>query len=110
MFDYVITSLAAEIHDLILTLPTETPYDILKETLIERTPASDQRHLQQLFSAEELGDRKPTQLLCRLQQLASNIPSRIVFTMTAQFNVRIVLASTQSNTPINKLAQLAYNN
>ena len=37
MFDYVIASLspefAAEIHDLILTPPAETPYDILKNSL-----------------------------------------------------------------------------
>ena len=53
---------AAEIRDLILTPPVETPYDVLKETLIKRTQVSDQRRLQQLFSTEELGDRKPTQL------------------------------------------------
>ena len=45
MFHYVIASLAlefaAEIRDLILTPPAETPYDILKETLIKRTAASD---------------------------------------------------------------------
>ena len=70
MFDYVIASLtlefAAEIRDLIFTPPAGTPpYDVLKERLIQRTPASNQRRLQQLFSAEELGDRKPTQLLRR---------------------------------------------
>ena len=36
--------------------------------------ASEQRHMQQLFSAEEL-DHKPAQLLCRLQQLAGDTPS-----------------------------------
>ena len=71
MFNYVIASLApkfaAENHDLILTPPAESPYVVLKETLIKRTASSDQRCLQQLFSAEELGDWKPTQLLCCLQ-------------------------------------------
>ena len=46
MFHYVIASLASEfaakICDLILTPPAETPYDVLKETLINRTAASDQ--------------------------------------------------------------------
>ena len=31
-----------------------------------------QQHIQQLLTAEELGDQKPTQFLCRLQQLAGN--------------------------------------
>ena len=73
MFDYVIASLAhkfaAEICDLIVTPPAETPYDVLKEMLIKRT-ASNQRCLQQLFSAAELDNWKPAQLLHNLQQLA----------------------------------------
>ena len=104
MFDYVIASLApefaAEIRDLILTPPAETPYDVLKETLIKRTAASDQGRLQQLFSAEELGDRKPTQLLRRLQQLAGDTPGadgaflRELFLQCLPINIRMVLALT----------------
>ena len=63
MFDYVIASLspevAAEIRDLILSPPAETPYDVLKKQLVRRTAASEQKRLQQLFSSEELGDRSP---------------------------------------------------
>ena len=74
MFEYVIASLApefaAEICDLIVTPPAETPYDILKEMLIKRTAASNQRCLQQLFSVAELDNWKPAQLLHNLQQLA----------------------------------------
>eukprot|EP00731_Ephydatia_muelleri_P016142 Em0009g566a len=66
-FDYVISSLnpefAMEVRDLILNPPTEIPYDSLKTELVKRTTTSEQRKLQQLISGEELGDRKPMQLL-----------------------------------------------
>ena len=117
MFDYVIASLAsefaAEIRDLILTPPAEPPYNFLKEMLIKRTAASNQRHLRQLFSAEELGDRKLTQLLRRLQQLAGDTLGadgaflQELFLQCLPSNVRMVLASTRSDMPINELAQLA---
>jgi len=76
-FDHVIASLAPEfameVHDLILQppnlAPNTTPYDRLKEQPIKRMAALEQRQLQQLFNAEELGDRKPSQLLQRMQQL-----------------------------------------
>ena len=78
MFDYVVANLtpdiAIEIRDLILRPPEENPYNVLKAQLIKRTAASEQRQLQQLLSTEELGDRKPTQLLRRLQQLAGDTP------------------------------------
>ena len=66
-FDHVIAVLAmevaTEVRDLILNPPDDAPYDLLKATLIKRTEASEQRKLQQLLTAEELGDRKPSQLL-----------------------------------------------
>ena len=117
MFDYVVASLspefATEIRDLILALPEVNPYDVLKEQLIKRTAASEQRRLQQLFSAEELGDRKPTQLLRRLKQLAGDTPGadgvflRELFLQRLPTNARMVLASTRSDTTIEELAQLA---
>ena len=71
-FDYVIESLAPEfalqVRDLILNPPASSPYTDLRKILVERTAASEQR-LQQLFNAEELGDRKPNQHLRWMQQL-----------------------------------------
>ena len=72
-FDYVIASLspevACEVRDLLIKPPENRPYETLKAELIKRTTASEQRKLQQLLVGEELGDRKPTQLHRRMQQL-----------------------------------------
>ena len=120
-FDYVISSLspefATEVRDLLLRPPEDTPYDTLKTELVKRTAASEQRKLQQLISGEELGDRKPTQLLLRIQQLlgdkvgTADVPSssflRKLFLQRLPSNVRMVLASTDTSMDLNKLAELA---
>ena len=62
--DQVVSSLspefAAEVRDLLLRPPADNPYSVLKEQLIKRTALSEQHKLQQLFTGEELGDRKPS--------------------------------------------------
>ena len=77
-FDYVISSLSpeftTEVGDLLLQPPVENPYNTLKTELIRRTTTSEQQKLQQLISGEELGDRKPSQLLRRMQQLLGDQP------------------------------------
>jgi len=77
-FNYVVASLtpqfAAEVRDLLLKPPAEYPYYQLKEELTKHTTASEQRKLQLLFTGEELGDCKPSQLLCRMQQLLGDRP------------------------------------
>lgn len=117
-FDYIIASLspevATEIRDLILKPPDTTPYKVLREQLIRRTAASEQRRLQQLFNSEELGDRKPTQLLRRMQQLLGDRASltdstflRELFLQRLPPNVRMVLASTSATATLEEIAELA---
>ena len=57
------TDVAMEIRDLLLQSPEDRAYEVLKRKLIKRTAASEQHRLRELFTTEELGDRKPTQLL-----------------------------------------------
>ena len=118
-FDHVIASLgpefATEVRDLILKPPADNPYDTLKSQLIRRTAASEQRKLQQLISGEELGDRKPTQLLRRMQQvLGDKLGSadsqsflRELFLQRLPSNVHMVLALADTSMDLGKLADMA---
>ena len=117
-FDYIVSSLAPEIatevRELILQPPEDNAYDTLKEQLIKRTTPSEQKRLQQLFHEEELGDRKPSQLLRRMQQLlgdkARNTDSaflRELFLQRLPPNVRMILASTPDTGNLDDVAQLA---
>ena len=100
--------------DLILQPPDDTPYDRLKQQLIKRTAASEQKRLQQLFHAEELGDRKPSQFLRRMQQLLADKARETdnaficeLFMQRLPANVRMVLASIPDTGNLDELAQLA---
>ena len=117
-FDHVISSLssevAAEVRDLLIRPPRDEPYTQLKTQLTKRTAASEQKKLQLLLTSEELGDRKPTQLLRRMQQLLGDRPGladgsflRELFLQRLPPNVRMVLASTPDGTSLEGLADLA---
>lgn len=117
-FDHIVSSLtpeiAMEVRDIILHPPERTPYDTLKDQLIARTTASEQRRLQQLFNTEELGDRKPSQLLRRMHQLLGDKAAtadtafiRELFLQRLPANVRMVLASAGGTQSLLELADLA---
>ena len=70
--------------------------------------------MQQLFNAEELGDRKPSQLLRHMQQLlgdkANNTNGAFIRELSLQLlpsNVHMVLASTPDTESLDELTQLA---
>ncbi len=117
-FDYVVSSLgpkiAVEIRDLLLNPPTVAPYDRLKVELVKRTAVSEQQKLQQLISGEELRDRKPSQLLRRMQQLLGQQRGSLdnpflkeLFLQRLPPHVRMVLAAADTSTDLNKLADMA---
>ncbi|XP_064475718.1 uncharacterized protein LOC135389614 [Ornithodoros turicata] len=116
-FYHVISALspsaAEEVYDVIASPPLDIPYDKLKAALLKRTTCSDRARLQQLLSAEELGDRRPTQLLRSMRQLLGDGASstsdsfiRELFLQRLPRNVQMVLAAT-SNLSTDELATLA---
>ena len=106
---------AIEVRAIILKPPATNPYNnSLKTQLIARTMVSEQRPLQQLFNIEELGDRKPSQLLRIMKQLLGD---KAVMADTAFLwdlflqglppNVRMVLASAGGSQLLEEQADLA---
>ncbi|XP_028412501.1 uncharacterized protein LOC114535338 [Dendronephthya gigantea] len=112
-YSHVIAALspeaATEVRDLILTPPDANPYDVLKAALTERVSLSKRRKLHQVLHAEELGDRKPSQLLCQLQQLSGITDSdllRELFLQRLPSNVQVGLLSHPGK-PLAELAVIA---
>ncbi len=115
-FAHVIASLqpenAQEIRDLLINFPNNQPYDKLKTELIKRTSASEQKRLHQLLISEELGDKKPSQLLRRMRQLLGDntLEDRILrqlFLQRLPMKAQLILASSADTVSIDQLATLA---
>jgi hypothetical protein len=82
IFNYVASQLnqqqAAEGQDLITSPPEHEPYDLLKVELVRRLSTSREQRVRQLFSHEEMDDRKPTQFLRHLRGLAPDVPDKFL--------------------------------
>ena len=107
------TEYATEVQDLLLTPPEEEPYEKLKDQLIARLADSERQKLRQLLTAEELGDRKPTQLLRKMQLLLGEKAKfingsllRELFLQRLPSNVQMILASADEMT-VERLAEMA---
>lgn len=101
---------AVEVKDIITNPPAERKYDTLKRELIKRLSESEDARLKQMLNKEELGDRKPSQYLRSLEELADGAVSktflRSIWSSRLPTNIQTVIA-TQVNAPLEELAQLA---
>ncbi|CAN7938206.1 unnamed protein product, partial [Ixodes hexagonus] len=104
---------ADEVDDLLAPPPATEPYEQLKTTILDRKTTSERTRLQQLLAAEELGDRRPSQMLHRMRQLLgdqsvdSNSPLlRELFLQRLPQQIVVVLAATDDMN-LDKLAQVA---
>lgn len=115
-FNHVLTVLSPEIADEVADLITKPdanePYSKLKEAIINRTTLSDSQRLKQLLSGEELGTRKPSQLLRHMRQLVNDtgyVNDQVLkelFLQQMPVNVKQILLSLTSVT-LDQLAEIA---
>ncbi|GFY20786.1 transposon Tf2-9 polyprotein [Trichonephila clavipes] len=75
-FNYIVSNLppeaAAIVRDLIITPDETDPYGAIKAQLIQRTGESSQQEIRKLLTGEELGDRKPSELLRTMNRRAAS--------------------------------------
>lgn len=73
-YNYIIQSLdddsLSEVSDIVLNSPATEQYETLKNRLIKSYAESAQKKLRTFLSDIDLGDRKPSQLLRRMRDLA----------------------------------------
>ena len=103
---------ATEVRDIILRPDAEAPYDKLKEALLKRTAVSEQKRLQELLNQEEIGERKPSQVLRRMQQLAGGQDfdkklMKSLFLGKLPKSVQQILAAAGDQIEITELANMA---
>nr|XP_054770804.1 uncharacterized protein LOC129278684 [Lytechinus pictus] len=115
-YSHVIAALpqevAQEVRDILICPPENNQYQTLKEKLMARVSASEQRRVQMLLTEEELGDRKPSQLLRRMEQLLGDQTLekgifKQLFLQRLPVNVRLILASTSEALSLSDLSELA---
>lgn len=104
---------ADEVADVIGAPLGDAPYQRLKQSILDRTTASESARLRHLLTHEELGDRRPSQLLNTMRQLlgASNVDSngallKELFLQRLPQSTRIVLAAAGDLT-LDRAAELA---
>lgn len=76
-YNYIVSHLPPEIasliRDVLMNPDNNTPYENLKSELIKRSGESSQQEIRQLLSGEELGSRKPSELLRNMKRRAESI-------------------------------------
>lgn len=114
-YNYIVSQLDArfanEVDDIITRPPNTGRYERLKTELIRRLSLIEEQRVRQLISAEELGDRKPSQFLRHLRSLAGSaqVQDNLLRTLWLQRLPQQIQAilQIQSDLALDKLAELA---
>lgn len=104
---------ASELDDVLSTVSLDDAYDVLKSAILDRMQASQRSRIQQLLTEEDLGDRKPSQMLHHMRQLLGDPPSESQQPLLRELSLqrlpqgmRMVLAGSDDFS-LDKLATLA---
>lgn len=114
-YNHVVAAISPEtatvVRDVVKNPSEDDPYKQLKDTLIRRVGMSQHQRLQKLLSDEEIGDRKPSQMLRDMEHLLGEVESkqilRELFLQRLPTNLRTVLATLDLELP--ELAEKADN-
>ncbi|XP_023213966.1 uncharacterized protein LOC111616840 [Centruroides sculpturatus] len=106
---YVDAEILTQVSDILLSPPASGKYELIKERLISAFADSETQRTKKLLTEMELADRKPSQLLCEMHNLADEkIGENFLKTLWLQrlpINMRSIL-SVSSN-QLSKLAAMA---
>ena len=103
-----------QVQDILRNPPSEGKFDFLKAEIIKRLSISETHRLQQLLSSEQLGSRRPSQMLREMQRLLGEKVEtfdkgvfRQLFLQRLPSHVQGVLAAFSSDMNLDKLAEAA---
>ncbi|XP_037280319.1 uncharacterized protein LOC119173621 [Rhipicephalus microplus] len=114
-YDYVVAHLdsryAAEVRDILANSPADDRYLHLKRELIRRLSPSQDEKVRNLLQHEELGDRKPSQLLRYMRDLLGSTPVddcllHIIWLQRLPPHAQAILQA-QPNLPLDQLSRIA---
>lgn len=112
-FHYVVSALDSELSsyvaDIIMKPPTEKPYDIIKQRLIDQFSESESTRIRTLLCDMTLGDQKPSQLLHKMSQMSAHkLPDDVLKMLWLQrLPITVQQILTTSSDKIEDLAVMA---
>lgn len=103
--------IATMVRDVIISPDGSDPFKNLKEEIIKRCGETKSQEIRRLLAGEQLGDRKPSELLRVMQRRAENhnVSDTLLLELFLQqlpSNAQFILASVQDITPV-KAAEIA---
>lgn len=114
-YNYIVSHLppdvASIIRDILMQPDATDPYGVLKKELIARSGESSQQEIRQLLSGEELGNRKPSDLLRSMKRRAEslNVPDKLMLELFLQRlpnSIQTILAAVSELT-LDKAAEIS---